>query len=288
MLNTPEKAAPAFAVSTWSLHRRLGTTFPDSPANDVASEAVATYGAGEIALLDLPAEIASHGIDRVEICHFHIQRSASAELAALRAALADAGVELMTLLIDDGDLTDAANHRRDMEWMAGWIDAAAELGARRARVIAGKHKPTPETLALSVEGLRELGKRGRDAGVEVITENWLALLSGPDEVHHVLDRLDGEVGFLADFGNWKGPTKYDDLASIMPRAVSTHCKAHFDQSMALDGEDYGRCLDVAAAAGFFGPHSLIYEGPGDDEWAAIAIEHDFVAAHSARRAEQAA
>jgi hypothetical protein len=49
--------------------------------------------------------------------------------------------------------------------------------------------------------------------VRVIT-NWLDLLAGPREVAQVLDRLGGEVGLLADFGNWKGPRKYADLAAI--------------------------------------------------------------------------
>ena len=65
--------------------------------------------------------------------------------------------------------------------------------------------------------------------MRVTTENWLALLAGPKEVHHVLDRLDGEVGFMADFGNWKttGDAKYDDLASILARSEDTHAKARF-------------------------------------------------------------
>ena len=67
---------------------------------------------------------------------------------------------LQTLLIDDGDITDPVNRRRDIAWIGRWIDVAASLGAERARVIAGKQKPSPEVLDVAVAGLAELGRRG--------------------------------------------------------------------------------------------------------------------------------
>ena len=86
--------------------------------------------------------------------------------------------------------------------------------------------------------------------MRVTTENWLALTASPKEVHHILDRLDGEVGFMADFGNWKttGPAKYDDLASILARSEDTHAKAWFPDG-AIDAEDFGQCLSAAARVG---------------------------------------
>ena len=110
----------------------------------------------------------------------------------------------------------------------------------------------------------------------MITENWFDTLSGPAEVHYVLDRLDGRVGFLADFGNWRGATKYADLASVFARAEAAHAKCHFSDAGEMDSEDYARCLAAAAAAGYAGPYTLIYESRSDDEWAAVTAERDFV------------
>src|SRR6185436_4677152 len=107
-------------------------------------------------------------------------------LREVRAAIADAGVTLSTLLIDDGDLTHPVERERDRDWIASWIDAAAELGAGAARVIAGKQSPSPQTLGASVEGLRGLARHGTEQGVRVTTENWLSLIASPKEVHHVL------------------------------------------------------------------------------------------------------
>jgi len=276
--------SPVLAVSSWSVHRALGIKYPNAPGNDVIAPAEATWGPGTLTLLDLPAAVAGMGIDRLHICHFHLMSRDPAYLGEVRAALATAGVSLETLLIDDGDITHPSEHRRDIDWIGRWIGAAAALGAKRARVIAGKQRPTPETLALAVAGLGELARRGKTEGVRVITENWLDLLAGPREVDQVLDRLNGEVGLLADFGNWKGPRKYADLAAIFGRAEDSHAKAHFPRVGEMDADDFGRCLTIADQAGYVGPYTLIYEGPDADEWEAVAMERDYVRAYFAAKA----
>jgi len=44
----------------------------------------------------------------------------------------------------------------------------------------------------------------------------------------------------------------------------------------LDTTDYTQCLEITAAANFAGPYTLIYSGPGDDEWAGLAWEMQMV------------
>lgn len=276
--------SPVLAVSSWSVHRALGIKYPNAPGNDVVAPAEATWGSGSLTLFDLPAAVARMGIDRLHICHFHLMSRDPAYLAELRAALADAGVSLETLLIDDGDITHPSDRRRDIDWIGRWIGAAAALGAKRARVIGGKQAPSRETLDRAAAGLRELAGRGKAEGVRIITENWHDLFASPREVLDVLDRLGGEVGLLADFGNWKGPRKYSDLAAIFGRAEDSHAKAHFPRVGEMDADDFGRCLTVADQAGYKGPYTLIYEGPDADEWEAVAMERDFVRSYFAAKA----
>jgi sugar phosphate isomerase/epimerase len=270
--------APAsrLSVTTWSLHRTLGLTYPDAPGQERQAVGRETYGPGEVTLLDLPARVAATGIHTMEICHFHLPSRDRAYLGELRGALDDAGVRLFSILVDDGDLTHVDHGARDREWIGGWIDTAAALGAERARVIAGKAEYSRETMARSVASMRDLAERGKQQGVRVTTENWFALLSRPEPVHELLDRLEGTVGLNGDFGNWGGPTKYDDLAAIFPRAESSHAKAHFPEPGQIDREDYVACLDLARRAGFAGPHTLVYDGPGNDEWHGLAIEAEIV------------
>lgn len=266
---------PRLSTSTWSLHRAIGITYPDSPAAPNRRPET-TYGGGTIALHDIPARLAAMEIHTLEICHFHLPKDDGIFLRDLRAALDSAGVELFSLLIDDGDITDPMHGERDLRWIGEWLEVGARLGAKCARVIAGKQDPTPQTLEKSRRGLSELARHAAGYNIRLMTENWHGLLSSPQQVLDLLDSLDGQVGLCADFGNWKGPTKYDDLARIFPHAESCHAKCFFSDATTPDRDDYIRCLELTRAAGFDGPYTLIYDGPGDDEWSGLGQEIELV------------
>lgn len=244
---------PQLAVSTWSLHRAIDAGTP---------------------LLNIPAQAAAHGLGKLEICHFHFPSTETGYLADLRGALDDANVQFFTMLIDDFDLTHPDPTQREQAGSAigHWIEVAGACGAERTRVIAGSQLPTEETMRLSVEGLKTLLRAADDAGVHLVTENWHDLLNWPAEVLTLLDRLEGRLGLMLDFGNWRGKRKYADLAQIAPRATSTHAKAEYPQAGQMNREDFTRCLALCHDAGFTGTHSLIFDGPLDaahDEWASL-------------------
>lgn len=268
-------AAPRLSVSTWSLHRALGVTYPDAPGGERPGF-MKTYGEPQLSLLEAPARIAALGIHTLEICHFHLPSRETGCLNELRGALDAAGVELFSLLVDAGDITHPTHHARDLAWIGGWIDTAAALGAKRARVIAGQAEYSPEAMQLSQKGIRELAARGTAQGVRVTTENWFPLLSRPQYVHELLDCLEGAVGLNADFGNWGGPTKYEDLAAIFPRAESCHAKCAFLSPGVPNAEDYTHCLELTRLAQFSGPYTLIYDDDGVSEWDGLKIESDLV------------
>jgi sugar phosphate isomerase/epimerase len=263
------------AVSSWSVHHLLGVTYANGPGKFPTGIPEPTFGPCTLEFLDLPAELARRGYHRAEICHFHLASLEPGYLKTVRDAFQKSGVVIQTLLIDDGDLTDSATRDRDLKWIASWIEAAAVLGVENARVIAGKAKPSPEALALSVDGLRAMAQLGKARGVRIVTENWFDLLSSPREVHHVLDKVGEQLGFLADTGNWHGATKYDDLKSIFARAELCHAKCGFGPGLAMDDGDFGHCMKAAAEAGYAGPLTLIFESPGD-EWRGLDMEHKFV------------
>ena len=267
--------AQRFAVSSWSLHRRLGVTHPHDLDSERVGPAEPTWGPGEITLLDLPAEVAANGLSRLEICSFHLSGRDSPYLSELKAALSAAGVRLQTLLIEAGDLSDPQTAARDADWISGWVEVANKLGAENARIIAGKQKPTPEALDLSARGLRAIATRNAGSPVRLVTENWFDLLPSPEHVHELLEKTDGMIGLNSDFGNWSGPEKYDALARIFGRATLCHAKASFAVGT-MDREDYGRCVDVAEAAGYTGPYTLIFDNDEPGEWEGVSIEHAFI------------
>lgn len=266
---------PRLSVSTWSLHRALGQpafygpedeTRPSSPVEKTLT----------LSLLDLPDRLHAVGLSTLEICHFHLPSLDQGYLRELRTTLEQAHVELFSLLIDAGDITHPTHGSRDLAWITSWLAIAGQLGARCVRVIAGKSLPTEETLQRSAQGLFHVVQGADTWGIRVMTENWFPLLSQPAAVHDLLKRLEGRVGLCLDFGNWRGPTKYEDLRSIASSAESCHTKAHFSPAGEMDKDDYVRCLNITQAAGFAGPYTLIYDGPNEDEWAGIAGEREVV------------
>jgi len=263
---------PSKAVSSWSLHRTLGSFMANDPVCPVRVPKEPEPSPG-LPLLELPAELHRRGYDTVQICHFHFPTRDQGYLAELQAALADAEVELDALLVDDGDLTHPSDADDHEAWISGWLDDAATLGANRTRVIAGRQEPSPARLAESSRRLSRLAATHSD--LRVVTENWLSLLPTAADVHAVLDPTEGAVGLLIDLGNWTGSDKYDQLALVAPMAETCHAKCRFDQS-GPDADDFRRSLQVLADAGFAGPLALIYDGPDDAEWAALEQEHTIV------------
>ncbi len=267
--------AERIAVSTWSLHRLLGTTFPHDLSTSAVGEMTETYGEGSESLLGLPSVLANHGYHRLEIVSFHLRSRDAIYLGELRDQLRVAGVRLQTLLIDAGDITHPEHGQRDTKWIAGWIDTANELGAEHARIIAGKQQETPETMARSVAALKELVAVNAGSPMRLVTENWFDLLSTPAAVNELLDRMDGQIGLLGDFGNWSGPNKHEALAQIFGRAELCHAKASFKDGM-LDEDDYGACVGLAEKAGYRGPYTLIFDADQPGEWSGLAQERDFI------------
>ena len=111
--------------------------------------------------------------------------------------------------------------------------------------------------------------------MRLVTENWFDLLAEPAHVNFLLDKLDGRIGLLGDFGNWSGPEKYADLKSIFGRAELCHAKASFIDGD-LDESDYGQCVALAEEAGYKGPYTLIFDSEIPNEWHGLGVERDFI------------
>ena len=267
--------APLIAVSSWSIHRLIGVTYANGPTDGFSSVPTETFGPPQISIYNLPFALASRGYNRVELCHFHLQSIEPQFLRELGDVFRRHNVVIQTLLIDDGDITNPETAKRDLAWIAKWIGAAADLGAENVRIIAGKAPPTDDALTRALTGLTQLATLAMDRGVRAVTENWFDTLSTPKAVHQILDGVGPILGFLADTGNWGGPTKYQDLQSIFARAELCHAKASFQPGQKMDQPDFELCLSAAKAANYQGPMTLIFSDDGD-EWRGLAQERNVV------------
>ncbi|QHW32928.1 TIM barrel protein [Paenibacillus rhizovicinus] len=255
------------SLSTWSLHRNLGPLrWTQWDADTRTHVSVETPQPELMKLVDLPAFLAKEGFGALEIGHFHFPSTDDSYLAELRGAFEQAGISFDTVLLDYGDLSTADEVRRqaDIGYIRQWIDIAQKAGAKNIRVVAGESEPTDEAaLARSIAGLKELHAYGQSRSVRVITENFKPLTSTAANCLAIIEAFDGKLNIVDDFGNFKGETKYEQLAAILPYAVSIHAKAQYDENGIADAEEYTRCLELLKEGSYNGAISLIYDGPGD-------------------------
>ncbi|TDG00119.1 sugar phosphate isomerase/epimerase family protein [Paenibacillus piri] len=258
---------PYLSVSTWSLHRLLGPLRLIQWDADADKHTTLLKDQPEVlTLLELPGEAARRGYKALEVCHFHFPSTERDYLRQLREAFAAAAISFDTLLLDYGDLTAADPVRReaDLALIRSWIDIASHAGAKQIRIVAGDAQPTDEeAIRQSAAALSELAGYGSERCVRVISENFRALTSTAASCVSLLEQAGPEVGFITDFGNFQLPGKYEEFASTLPRSVSVHAKAQYDDNGFPDEAEFSRCLETVKADGFQGAMVLIYDGPGD-------------------------
>ncbi|MDR6552664.1 sugar phosphate isomerase/epimerase family protein [Paenibacillus qinlingensis] len=258
---------PFLSLTSWSLHRNLGPLRWTRWDEHTRTPFTDTQEQPELlSLIQLPAELAAKGFSSMEVCHFHFPETGEDYLQNLKQACTEAGLRFYTLLLEYGDISSPDEFRRqsDIAWMKDWIDIAASSGAERVRIIAGEAEPSDrEALLRSIEALRELGQYGAEHGVRVVTENFKSLSSTADNCLEILTGCGDLIGFTSDFGNFKGSDKFDALALTIPHSESIHAKAQTNADGLPDEIEFTRCLDIAKEAGYKGPLTLVYDGPGD-------------------------
>lgn len=225
-------------------HKSVSGSFRQSPTLD---------------LLDFPAEVAARGINCVDLCIQHIPNIEPSYLAELRAAFESADVELYQLLIDIGEVGSADPDERSgsIALTKRWMEIASELGSTGVRYVPGDSAPTPETISQCGQAFQELYDYSVACGVEPATENYKFFNNQAADLLEVLDVSDRQYGLVADFGNAKGPGKYDTLSRLMPRATAIHQWVQINDDGVLDADESKRCLTLARDKGFDGPVMLL-------------------------------
>ncbi|WP_276357888.1 sugar phosphate isomerase/epimerase family protein [Cohnella caldifontis] len=255
------------SVSTWSLHRLLGPLRWTGWDEERRTHVTHVQPEPEVfSLLELPRELAKRGYAAAEICHFHFPSTDPEYSASLRRAFEQAGVAFDTLLLDYGDLTsqDPDRLEADLEMIRKWIVIASEAGAKRIRVIAGQAPHTDEeAIRRSAGRLVELAEYASRFGVSVVSENFQALTKTGGSCAKLLGLTGDAIGFITDFGNFEAPSKYEEFRAILPRSLSVHAKASYDENGFPDETEFRRCLEAMKQSRYDGAVVLIYDGPGD-------------------------
>ncbi len=263
------------ALSSWAVHKAVGFTVHDSP--DRGTQPYQAVGPNPMDVREFPAQAKAHGFDRVELCHFHLDRSDPTAVDDLRRAFESAGVTLQSLLIDDGDLAhpDPVHAERHERWIASWLQTATLLGAERARVVGGKTRREGDVEAVAPR-LRRLAA---GTPVRIVTENWLATLCDPEQTLELLDLCGDEIGFNVDLGNWTCAENHAWIERIAGRAEVCHAKCEVqDDANELDG--FGAAIDAAIRGGYVGPLTLVNGAGSDREWDLVEGQARYLRARS--------
>lgn len=254
-------------------------------------------------LLAFPGQAkAKLGLDAVEICQFHLPERSSAYLDQLRSALVDAGVTLVNMPIDVGNISDPnpSYREEDLAEIEEWMRAAAVLGSRTVRVNASfplAHESAP--LEVTIDSYRRLARIAESLALQLLIENHGGITVDPEVIVRIVEAVGpARLKTLVDIGNFEPlmsirreqrqgkelPKEIDltplyaAIARIAPYAGLVHAKTHeFDERGRPLLLDVVRALRVVREAGYTGPISLEYEGSHGDPWENIQRTQALVA-----------
>jgi sugar phosphate isomerase/epimerase len=297
-------------VSSYSIREQFGPIvfdFVDPQGNDVHIELPYPK---LLSLSEFPARAKdTFGVDAIETVAFQFSGLDDPEIDRFAAALVSAGVRLINIAIDAGDLLEADNNKRaaDIKLIQRWIERFAAMGSQFVRVNPGSpfsshHGDKPP--AHLVDGLAELGAYAKSQGARLLVENHGGPSSDPAWMGQLLDAVGPDAcGLLLDLGNFdvltaplmpllfSGATGkpsgqlnlaevfagidltpvYDGIEALADRAELVSLKAHDISADGVVGPvDLERAMRILAAHGFAGPLSVEYEGNGGDPWAKSA------------------
>lgn len=278
------------AVSSFSLRQQLGPIrlgYRDAEGND--AEFVLPMPQ-VIELEQFPALVRERcDVDLIEICQIQFAAASDSRIEAVRTALDAAGVGLLTVPIDVGNLADpSAQARRESEAaIVSWFDISSRLGSRYVRINAGSPFQPEIELARVIDSMDRLADSAAERGLGLLVENHGGPSSDPDVLLELLEAVGTDrLGLLLDTGNFEPLITYASAAftgqqvteefdfapvyerveRLAPYASVVHAKAHEFRGDAHHPVDLEQALRVVAATGFAGPITVEYEGNDGDPW----------------------
>lgn len=295
-------AAPVMSVSSFSLREQLGPIVFSFRAPD-GSERTFTLDAPRLfPISEFPRRAAdAFGVEAVETVGFQFTGLDDPEIDRFEKGLRDAGVGLLNICLDFGDLADADAERRagDVALTRRWIERFAAMGATFVRVNPGSPLSPGATDTPAehlVEALVGLGGFAAAQGTRLLVENHVGPSADPVWMSALLDAVGSDaVGLLLDLGNFPAlqqalhalgarperpgeeeavaiareldlSSLYDGITALAPRAEMVSVKEHLVTPDYIGFVDLERAVGILRAHDFAGPYSVEYEGEGGDPW----------------------
>jgi len=281
------------AVSSWSLHRHLMMAGSRRDESGVKR-------AGRIAPLGEPISITDfpriakerYNISQIELCQMHVLSQEPEYLAQMKEALKYAGVSVVNMPIDVGNIS-----LQNPEWRAEdiaeiktWIDAAEYLGSPRVRVnsghpggvVFGPAELGEFDLSVTIASYRELAAYCQSRDMTLLLENHWGISADPQNIMRLVEGVASSAFRLCpDFGNFDDEVRYKGLGMMFPYAAMVHAKTYdFNEAGGQDRFDFGRCMEIMKTSGYDGPISIEFEGESGDQYEGIALTKALIERHS--------
>jgi len=272
------------AVSSWSLHRHLPMAGTRRDESGVKRAGRMEPREEPISVTDFPRIIKTrYGIDQVELCQMHVLSQEPEYLAEVKKALKDAGVSVVNMPIDVGNISLESPEWRaeDIEEIKSWIDVAEYLGSPCVRVNSGHPSgvvfgPTELgefDLSVTIASYKELAAYCQSKGMTLLLENHWGISADPRNIIKLVEGVASPAFKLCpDFGNFDDEVRYEGLKMMFPYAAMVHAKTYdFNEAGEQERFDFGRCMEIMKASGYDGPISIEFEGEKGDQYEGIAL-----------------
>jgi sugar phosphate isomerase/epimerase len=177
-------------------------------------------------------------------------------IARVEEAADASGLPWGNLAVDGAHLYDpnpevrGANRARAYRW----LDVAEQLGCEQVRIDAGGPEEMPDdAYAIIVDGFRDLIARGRDKGIEIVTENHFGPTKIPANVERLMNEVEG-LGLLYDTHNWKPELRDEGRERCAKYARAVHIKTFTwdEQGNETSGANVERAIELLQQAGYSG------------------------------------
>ncbi|MBS4201118.1 sugar phosphate isomerase/epimerase [Bacillus sp. FJAT-49732] len=185
----------------------------------------------------------------------------------VKAALEKHGVQVLNMPIDYGNISglDEEKRKSDLEVIKSWIDIAAYLGSKGARVNTGQQPEGVFDLSITADSYRELAGYAETKGVALVLENHGGMSADPKNIIKLFEMVNHpNFRVCPDFGNFDPEIRYEAIDMIFNNPILVHAKTYeFNEDGSHVQFDFGKCMEIAKKHNYDGYYSVEFEGPGN-------------------------
>jgi sugar phosphate isomerase/epimerase len=228
---------------------------------------------GAMTLDDVVDYCAQHGIECLDATGYYFPGYPKAPsddyIYALKRKAFLNGVTIHgTGVRNDFAVPGAAARANDVQLVKNWIEVAAKLGASIIRVFTGRNVPEghtcDEALAWMAPHFQECAEYGKQRGIIVGLQNHNDFLKTAAETIRVVEAVRSDwFGVILDIGSLRRNDPYEEIARLLPYAVSWQLKENLGYGTKEVPTDLRRVKAIIDKGGYRGVMPIETLGEGD-------------------------